>query len=287
MKSGYALCGLLIYALISWGHTRAADLGTPIDLSAFADPDERKSQDSQETSDQAEVLPVSLHTPGASPQFYVAGIVGASFATLQNGGSNPFLLAPGTSIGSAGSVNGPLFTGGGAAGVAFSRSSGALRMEIEGRDRGQLSGETYLTVTSEAQRAPMTTTASGAWSVMTNFWRDFYLTDAFGIYGGGGIGFGGYQYSLNNSGLPGSAVAGAEAVSTYAWQIGTGATYRASNRVTFDVGYRFFSYGVGSTPLEVQTSTFALNLGNYSSAFTASEVLLSVRIYEPFRNWRE
>jgi len=30
----------------------------------------------------------------------------------------------------------------------------------------------------------------------------------------------------------------------------------------------------------------SLPLGNFSSAFSASELLFSVRIYEPFRNWR-
>ena len=30
----------------------------------------------------------------------------------------------------------------------------------------------------------------------------------------------------------------------------------------------------------------ALGIGSFSSAFSASELLLSVRIYEPFRGWR-
>jgi hypothetical protein len=38
----------------------------------------------------------------------------------------------------------------------------------------------------------------------------------------------------------------------------------------------------GATPLAAP----GLPIGSYTSAYSASELLISIRIYEPFRNWR-
>ena len=112
------------------------------------------------------------------------------------------------------------------------------------------------------------------------------MTDIFGLYGGGGIGIGGYQYQTAST-QPDLVVTGANTINSFVWQVGAGVTYRMSARVTFDVGYRFFSIGNGSTPLltsgSIEGGAPYLFLGNSISAFTASELLLSVRIYEPFR----
>jgi opacity protein-like surface antigen len=233
-----------------------------------------------------DVLPVSLTDDTASTRFYVAGIAGASFATLTNGGS--FEAFPGSVFSPTGSVNDTLFTGGGALGLAFAKTAGQLRMELEGRDRGAMSGPTTLAISGETlldQAA--TTTASGVWSFMTNFWRDYDLTETVGLYGGGGIGIGGYQYQTESPD-PQLVVTGANTINSFAWQIGTGVTYQMGRRVSFDVGYRFFSIGNGSTPLLSSGNTATggapyFFLGNSISAFTASELLLSIRIYEPFR----
>ena len=233
-----------------------------------------------------DVLPVSLPAVTTSPRLYVAGIVGASFATLTTGGS--FEAIPDAVFTPTGAVNDTLFTGGGAVGIAFEKASGQLRMELEGRDRGQMSGPTTLAISGETLLdRPMTTTASGVWSFMTNFWRDYDVTDALGLYGGGGIGIGGYQYRSASTDAA-LVVTGADTVNSFAWQVGTGVTYQMSRQVTFDVGYRFFSIGNGSTPLLTSDSMGGsgapyLFFGNSISAFTASELLLSVRIYEPFR----
>jgi hypothetical protein len=56
--------------------------------------------------------------------------------------------------------------------------------------------------------------------------------------------------------------------------------------VTFDTGYRFFAMSPGATPLGLSTSSYSQIFGTTTSALSASELLLSVRIYEPFRNWR-
>lgn len=262
----------------------AQDLGTSLDLSAF-------SSDGNTVSDWTGVidvhngLPTPLPAVASSPRFYVAGIVGASFATLTNGGS--FEAIPGNVFSPTGSVNDALITGGGAMGLAIARPAGQLRMELEGRDRGQMTGPTTLAISGDTLLdRPATTTASGVWSLSTNFWRDYDMGDAFGLYGGGGIGIGGYQYQTAST-QPDLVVTGANTINSFVWQVGAGVTYRMGRRVTFDVGYRFFSIGTGSTPLLTSGSSEGgapyLFFGNSKSAFTASELLLSVRIYEPFR----
>jgi opacity protein-like surface antigen len=108
------------------------------------------------------------------------------------------------------------------------------------------------------------------------------------MYGGGGFGVGGYEYSMFADEFRGAVgvVRGSSAVNTFAWQVGTGFTYQLSERVTFDTGYRFFAMSPGSTQLQIFSPGPNFILGSYTSAFSASELLLSVRIYEPFRNWR-
>ena len=53
--------------------------------------------------------------------------------------------------------------------------------------------------------------------------------------------------------------------------------------ITVDFGYRFLDLGTMSMPLALNGGAPA---GNYTSAFSASEWLLSVRIYEPFASLR-
>jgi opacity protein-like surface antigen len=69
----------------------------------------------------------------------------------------------------------------------------------------------------------------------------------------------------------------------FAWQAGTGTTYQITKRTTIDLGYRFFETVPDSLPLTVN-GTGGLPAGSYASNFYASELLLSVRIYEPFRS---
>ena len=270
-----------VWLLVASSVAKAGEFGPSNDLSSFSS----EASDTANTAAVEDVMPVSLSEEPASSRFYVTGIVGASFATLTNGGA--FESIPGSVFSPTGSVNDTLFTGGGALGMAFATSSGQLRMEVEGRDRGAMSGPTTLNISGGTiLDRSMTTNASGVWSSMTNFWGDYDLTDSLGLYAGGGVGIGGYQVQTRSLD-PDLVVSGANTINSFAWQAGTGVTYQVSNRVTFDVGYRFFSIGDGSTPLLSSNSTGGgppyLFLGNSLSAFTASELLLSVRIYEPFR----
>lgn len=205
-------------------------------------------------------------------RFYITGILGASFATLQSGGVNAEGAFPNT-----GRAVDNLFTAGGAVGTAIDRSAGLLRLEVEGRGRDILPGQTN----SFEPPTPSffyAVRAADGWSVMANAWRDWYLTDRLGFYGGGGIGAGGYRLSVDDG-----VVSGYGHMGSFAWQAGTGTTYQITKRTTLDLGYRFFETVPDSLPLTVN-GTGGLPAGSYVSNFYASELLLSVRIYEPFRS---
>jgi len=202
---------------------------------------------------------------------YITGIIGASFGTLQSGGTN----TEGNFL-NTGRANDSLLTAGAAVGMAFDRSAGLLRLEVEGRGRDALSGMTN-------SFAPPTPTifyavrAADGWSVMANAWRDWYLTERLGFYGGGGIGAGGYRLTVSDP-----VVSGYGHVGGFAWQAGTGTTFQVTRRTTLDLGYRFFD--TVSDPLPLTVTAGGVPAGSYVSNFYASELLLSVRIYEPFRN---
>ena len=79
-------------------------------------------------------------------RFYLAGILGSSFATV---------TSPGTPSSSE-----PLFTAGGAAGVAFTMLDRAWRLEVEGRARDPLSE----TATLDEFGSTSEVSATGGWS---------------------------------------------------------------------------------------------------------------------------
>lgn len=220
-------------------------------------------------------------------RLYVSGIVGTSFATLSSGGNQNFVTPSGDDrlYPNTGSVDRSLFTAGGAFGIAFDRQGGLLRAEIEGRSRDAFTGTTANLNPDGTVYGSYAVEAADGWSTMANLWRDVFLTDTLGIYAGGGIGGGGYHLHAVNPGIDGDPdVAGSSGIGNFAWQAGGGVTWAASNRVTLDLGYRFFSIGQGSSALF--TDPAGTYVGEYTSAFTASELLLSVRIYEPFRRRR-
>jgi opacity protein-like surface antigen len=267
---------------------RADELGTPINLSSFSGMDSVLDESANTLdADAPPIVPVDDSGHAAWIRPYVTGIVGGSLATINAGGSTGF--GGTTQLQTVGSVNDTIFNGGGAIGMALARPSGLLRMEVEGRARGPMSGQTefeIISATTVGAVVPLDVTVTNGWSAMTNFWRDYFLTDRFGVYGGGGFGIGGYQYSMQGADgvfpLSGSSV-----VNTFAWQVGTGVTYQLSDRITFDTGYRFFAMTPASTPLALTSGGVSGQpVGSYTSAFSASELLVSVRIYEPFRNWR-
>ena len=263
-------------------------LGEPIDLSSFTDlapvPDESGPA---LDADARPIVPVDYDGDVPAIRGYVTGIVGGSLATINAGGGTPF--AGKARLQTVGSVNDTIFNGGGAIGMALARPSGLLRMEVEGRARGPMHGQTTFLEETDGPIPrsvfPLDVTVTNGWSAMTNIWRDYFITDRFGVYGGGGFGIGGYQYSTRGP-FGEAQLSGSSVVNTFAWQVGTGVTYQLSDRITFDTGYRFFAMTPGATPLNVTSGSVLLPFGSYTSAFSASELLLSIRIYEPFRNWR-
>ena len=196
-------------------------------------------------------------------QFYLGGIVGADFATVDK-------TSTGTTI-----PQDSLFTAGGTAGMRFLRDNGAYRLEFEGRGRDQAS----LTDGDPAGDS-LTVRATDGWSAMVNIWRDYKPYESFGLYAGGGIGAGGYRSTISGTGL-GSLITSNDRVSNFAWQAGGGIFYEISKRATIDLGYRFFSISESTATLE-----FIGVPSDYPTNFAASELLLSLRIYEPFRGWR-
>ncbi len=236
------VCGMTI--------TRADEFGSPIDLSAFGNTAETPSS----AWDDIPLQDVARRLGSAPRRVYLSGMIGPSFANVTNPNDATFASSD------------TLFNAGGAIGVAFERSRGQLRLEVEGMGRS-----TYDAPFTAPVRPDDTTVLTNNWSVMTNAWRDLMLTDRFGIYGGGGIGAGGY--------LLGESLAGvtdyASPAGNFAWQFGGGLLWEVSNRLTFDVGYRYFHIDTITQPGFVQPNQFA-----------ASELMFSLRLYEPFQAWR-
>lgn len=214
-------------------------------------------------------LPSGAAPPTDSPRFYLSGLVGASFATL----TQPELPDANAIL------NQTLFTAGGAAGWAFDRPWGQWRTEFEARGR-----ERMQFTETDPLGGSVSLHANDGWSTMANAWRDLDLTDRVGIYVGGGIGAGGYRCVFAGETL-GTTVGGSTGITSFAWQAGGGATYAFSDRVTFDLGYRFFSLAPGLADISTTNALGTLN-DTVNTQFAASELLLSLRIYEPFRRWR-
>jgi len=202
-------------------------------------------------------------------RFYLAGIVGSSFATL-------------TSPGLPSSTD-PIFTSGGAAGVAFAAFDRAWRLEVEGRARDPVAD----TSTLDEFGSTSVIAATGGWSATVNLWRDYDLTDRLTCYLGGGIGGGGYRFGVNQD-LPvlDTTIAGLGTVGGFAWQAGCGLGWAVTDRITLDLGYRFFAVDGGNVTAEVTQTGIPIDTVRISSAFSASELFFAIRIYEPFRRWR-
>ena len=187
-------------------------------------------------------------------RFYASAMIGPSFANLNS------------TANSALDTSGSVFAAGGAFGVASERANGRLRLEVEGMGR-----TTYV---SEIDSLPgFSQLTTNNWSVLGNAWRDLMITDRFGIYGGGGIGAGGYILGQENP-PPFVAKQYDPAKAAFAWQAGGGLIYELNDSITVDVGYRFFQLGVMQ-----QTPVTSPN------QFQASEVMFTARIFEPFRRW--
>lgn len=201
---------------------------------------------------------------------YASGIVGGSFASLASGGIN---TGGGIPTPNTGVATDNLFTAGGALGAAVDRENGLLRLEVEGRGRDAFLGQTG----SVFDPFQYDVAAKDGWSVTANAWRDVMLRERFGLYAGGGIGGGGYRLLAADNVATASGPVGG-----FAWQAGGGLIWEVTDRMTLDLGYRWFAIDTLSAPLALTDGT---PTGNFTSSFGASELLLTVRVYEPFRRW--
>lgn len=181
-----------------------------------------------------------LDRPVADRRMYATGMVGSTVGQ------------------SAAGATGPLVAGQGACGVSVPRAIGDMRLELEARRRQPLAGGGKPAgVTTGAAPSPA---LAEEWTTMANVWRDLPLTSHLGVYAGGGIGVG----------MRRSLPADAASRSGLGWQAGAGITYAATDRVTFDAGYRFSG----------------LEAAGPRMTAPASELLFAVRIHEPFRGLR-
>jgi opacity protein-like surface antigen len=204
---------------------------------------------------------------GPDRRFYLASILGADYGTLSVGdGPNP---------------TDALFTAGGAAGIAFERPQGWMRTEFEARYRDPVS----LTQSDPTLGGSASVTARDGWSTMINAWRDLEVTDRVALYLGGGIGGGGYTVDFDG-GFPALDVtlSGSTAVTGFAWQAGGGGSWLVTERFALDLGYRWYAVDGGPAAINVTTPIFSFSDG-IGTRYGASELLFTIRVYEPFRRW--
>jgi len=183
----------------------------------------------------------------AQPQLYVTGMVGSSLGGHASGNAG--------GMPARGLMSGGMPTGEGALGVAIPRPGGLLRLEFEARGGDE-------------------------WSTMGNIWRDISVTERFGTYLGGGVGAAGGTGMAAAAALEGAAPQVRAGLDGH---VGAGLTYAVNDRVTFDVGYRFHAGRVAAAHDAVPNGRLTAG----AAALAGSEVLFSVRLYDPFRGWLE
>lgn len=262
---------LLGTVLLPWRAASAGDATLGLDLGMFAPWEDEEvapggSNDIVTAADQPSLallpptISVARNMSSASDQrFYLTSIVGGSFLVV-----------------SADNTPSSCLTGGGATGIALERSNGRIRVEAEGRYRGFFE-QTYLGFNEDfSARHPnpvgvFKVKNYGCWSTLANVWRDFRLTDHVDLYGGGGIGAAGFQTSFQQIDVSKPEPPTEHFNTEFAWQIGVGGIWNVSERVAVDASYRFFGTG------------WTMTRENFAAGFPRNEILLSLRIYEPFR----
>jgi len=235
MRRGACIVGSLTVAVVAAAAEPLAAAGPGRIATAFGPlgwPDRSEDTAGDEAS------PADARTP------YLAGMVGSSFAAGDSGG-----------------LGGTLLTGEGALGVSVPRPGGAVRVEIEGRQRAAVSGTRSAADAADRPAGEI----SGEWTTMANVWRDVAVADHLSLYAGGGIGVGGYAHA------PSAGSEAADRVVALGWQTGGGAAYAVTDRLTLDVGCRLYGFEAGG--------------GQPAAGTPAAEMLFAIRIADPFRGW--
>lgn len=245
---------MLCAAALSQGRgALASDLGDSFPLTTAATEETEPASDWWQTSLQE----VSDRRLPAERRFYISGMLGPSFASFTDRALD---------------TNDSILAAGGSLGCAFERARGRLRVEAEGIGR-----DTYFGSGSNLN-PDAGLFAYNNWSVMGNIWRDLTLTDRLGVYGGGGLGAGGYRYAVGSRTF--NRVYADESGSAFAWQVGGGILYEITDRLTFDAGYRYYHVDTIVAPLTVPPLSFSK-----PTDFASNELMFTLRFYEPFRGW--
>ena len=239
---------LILGVLALTGLAKADNSFSEIDLTSF--------QDIPSIIDACDVPieNVSCSTRPNCRRFYITGLWGVSAATIDDGDFFSY----------DSSAN--IFTAGIAGGISLERERGRLRLETEWLQRDFYRG------TIASSRDSIVATEN--WSVLANVWRDFMITERVGCYGGGGIGGGGLTAVGDFGPTP---ITRTYKSSSFAWQAGGGLLYEVTDQVTFDVSYRWY---------QVNGLTMAgYVIGrDYDYRYGASQVMFSLRMFEPLRS---
>jgi opacity protein-like surface antigen len=179
---------------------------------------------------------------------YVAGMIGSSVAAADKP-----------------ALGGTLLAGQGAVGVSVPRPHGAVRLELEGRQRAALSG-TRPAATAGLDGLPAAATIGGEWTTMANVWRDVEVAEHLTAYAGGGLGVGGFAHDADATGP-----LAASQVTAFGWQAGGGVAYAVTDRLTLDVGGRLYGLEAGGR--------------DPAAGPPAAEIVFAVRVADPLRGW--
>lgn len=245
-----ALCAAAVLAVAGVAHGEEVYSG--IDLSSF----EQEIEALPEVTE-SPYCDVGCLSEKPCRRFYITGLTGASFASF-TAPNDPALGID---------TEGTVFAAGAAVGMSLERQRGRLRLEVEGLGR-DVYAEPF--VNDPGTEVMLTNN----WSVTANLWRDFMFTDRFGIYAGGGLGGGGYK--LGEQTIATGDTIYVDAKGAFAWQVGAGLIYELTDRLTVDVSYRYYELDT------IQQSSFVT-----PNQFSSSEVMVGLRLYEPFRHWRK
>jgi opacity protein-like surface antigen len=156
---------------------------------------------------------------------YLSGMVGGEFAKGESSGSI-------AGVANFGKDNDEDVFGGGALGLHYDGSPVGVRVEFEAQAARDIDLNTL-------GRFPLDSELH-TWTMLGNIWLDCPITDVVSIFGGGGLGmavtdmtttiFYGVGDKTRND-------------TTFAWQVGGGLSFAATDWLTFDTSYRFVDLG--------------------------------------------
>ena len=139
---------------------------------------------------------------------------------------------------------------------AYGIKTGAIRTELE-LNLHQDAKDTFINEADENTKLNVKNN-----SVFINAYYDIYTGTKFTPYVGGGIGIAKIRAKLV---LPETGDSASESSNEFAWQLGAGVSYAATNNLAVDLGYRYADYG--SLTVYKETSGFKNKVEPTSNEF--------------------